>query len=402
MLFSVICRCGKRVVGSEAMAGEPAQCSCCGQMLVFPGGGEPPAEDALPSSGASPEACASSAQSQAPAPRPARDYLYWVLLAALFPLLTTLFGKDEESFVDRLARTVSEHPELRARVEKLLQDPDATLDELLVTLPGQRLDDNALLPRKARTQWWYATLSVVLFLLLVRWLFAREPTRIWTLLLTAFFTSTVGIGFLFLMEGVFEPPFRRALEPDRSFFINLLGYTWGVGLCEELCKALPILWYVRRRATWQGACLWGMASGVGFGVAEGISYSSVLYNGISGADAYVSRFVSCVALHAVWSASVGITIFQCRRLVRGALGTLFHDGVFQWQELVLPLLRVLGVAMVLHGSYDALLNKNYVAPALLVALCSFAWMGWQIETCREREDRRLAAPATSDKVSVPA
>ena len=59
---------------------------------------------------------------------------------------------------------------------------------------------------------------------------------------------------------------------------------------------------------WRGACLLGLASGIGFGVSEGIMYSSTQYNGWSGSDIYIVRFVSCVALHAMWAASVGIAI----------------------------------------------------------------------------------------------
>ncbi|HEY1859355.1 MAG TPA: PrsW family glutamic-type intramembrane protease, partial [Gemmataceae bacterium] len=196
----------------------------------------------------------------------------------------------------------------------------------------------------------------------------------------------------FALEGLVESAFRRALDPERSLFVNFFGYTLGVGLCEELCKALPLLWYVRRRerATWQGACLWGMASGVGFGVAEGITYSAQLYNGVMGPEPYITRFISCVTLHAVWTASVGLTLYHCRGMVRHAVGDVLYEGVFHWSELVWPLLRVLGVAMVLHGSYDALLTKDMIAPALLVALISFAWLGWQIETCREVDDLRAA------------
>jgi hypothetical protein len=45
--------------------------------------------------------------------------------------------------------------------------------------------------------------------------------------------------------------------------------------------------------------LWGMASGIGFGIAEGIMYSGRYYNGVAGADIHYVRFLSCVALHAI-------------------------------------------------------------------------------------------------------
>jgi RsiW-degrading membrane proteinase PrsW (M82 family) len=384
MAIAVCCPCGKRVIGSEDMAGVEAQCPLCRRWLVFPGGTEetdPTADPAHIESATTPTA-------PAPQERSPRDYLYWVLLLALLPLCREIIRDNEPTLIDRLTRTVQAHPELRQRVEDLVKDPNATLDQLLAVLPDGRIDDVAHLPRDSMRHWWYATAAALGYLLLLHFLFAREGTNPALLLLIGLFTSTIGVGFLFVIEGVLESPFRRALDPDRSFLVHFLGYTWIVGLCEEMCKALPLLWYIRRRErpTWQGACLWGMASGVGFGVAEGITYSSGVYNGIAEVGQYVVRFISCVALHAVWSASVGLTIFHCRRVVRRASGAVLHGAVFHWQELIWPVLRVLGVAMVLHGLYDALLTHGLIAPALLVALCSFAWLGWQIETFREKQD----------------
>jgi RsiW-degrading membrane proteinase PrsW (M82 family) len=54
----------------------------------------------------------------------------------------------------------------------------------------------------------------------------------------------------------------------------------------------------------------GLLSGIGFGVSEGIHYSSDFYNGVLGADVYCVRFISCVALHAVWSGSAAVFIFR--------------------------------------------------------------------------------------------
>ena len=124
---------------------------------------------------------------------------------------------------------------------------------------------------------------------------------------------------------------------------------------------------------WRGACLWGLASGIGFGVSEGIMYSSRHYNGLSGVDIYLVRFISCVALHAMWSASVGIAI---------ARNVEEYDGVEDAGGFGLFMLRVMAVPMVLHGFYDTLLKKDMNVWALVVALMSFAWFAWHIELAR--------------------
>ena len=124
---------------------------------------------------------------------------------------------------------------------------------------------------------------------------------------------------------------------------------------------------------WRGDCLWGLASGIGFGVSEGIMYSARFYNGILGADIYLVRFISCVALHAMWSASVGIAI---------ARNVDAYEGVDDFWSFLLFMLRIIAVPMVLHGFYDTLLKQNMNGWALAVALLSFGWLVMHIEMAR--------------------
>src|SRR5207248_2459282 len=99
-----------------------------------------------------------------------------------------------------------------------------------------------------------------------------------------------------------------------------IGFTCGVGLCEELCKAAPLLLHYHNKAeyTWRTAMLIGLASGIGFGVSEGITYSSDFYNGIDTGGIYLVRFISCVALHAVWSGAAGIVAFRTQNHLQNA------------------------------------------------------------------------------------
>src|SRR5262249_55514416 len=125
----------------------------------------------------------------------------------------------------------------------------------------------------------------------------------------------------------------------------------------------------------RGAAIWGLASGVGFGVAEGVMYSSDFYNGVSGAETYVMRFVSCVGLHAVWSAAVAIEVHAHPKE---------SQGIRRWPEYAAALLRVAWIPMILHGLYDTLLKKDLNLVALAVAVASFAWLVVQIERARKR------------------
>jgi RsiW-degrading membrane proteinase PrsW (M82 family) len=403
-MLVVTCPCGKQVYGSEAMAGESAQCMTCRRMVNFPAppGQKQPAappvtpldlgldllgEAVAPSQLA--EKTPTPAAEQAVEPSGRRlpcEWVYWLFLLTLAPLVLTLFH-DKDDIKKRLERTVAAHPEIKQRFEELKNDPQANVEDLFKLLPGRRIDERALLPRDSQNHWLFAGLSITGFFVVVGLVMAWRVTSSWMLVLAGLFTATFGIGFLLLLQDYMSGMYVLVDTPDDNFLIKLVGFTFGVGLCEELSKALPVLFYIRtfKRATWRGACVWGMASGVAFGVAEGLLYSATKYNGVSGADTYLMRFLSCVTLHGLWSASVGITIFHARKLVGQVLGAMLYGGDWTRSEVALAALRVLGVAMALHGLYDTFLTVDMIPMALLIALFSFAWLGWQIEDSREKD-----------------
>ena len=127
-------------------------------------------------------------------------------------------------------------------------------------------------------------------------------------------------------------------------------------------------------------------SGVGFGVSEGITYSTDYYNGMEGPGMYLVRFASCVALHAIWAASVGIMLYKKQ--------VMFSGPMTFWDWLA-RIIVVIAVPMVLHGLYDTLLKTRYEALALAVAAASFAWLAFQIERTRVKEDRLIAQYAAA-------
>lgn len=383
-MLTVTCDCGKTVYGSEVMAGQDVQCFKCRRMVTLPGG-VPKAVAAVRVV----EEEEPQAEPVSPAPIPSRwrDSLYWVLLLALLPLVSVVLHEKDPTTLDRLQRAIDHDPALKTKVELLLESPHATLDKLLALFPGGRLDDLAHLPRHTNRHWLYAIWAGVGFFILIGIWMASGFAPSWKLLCAALFTATFGIAILFLFHDVIGHDKHLTLEAELGLIINLIGFTLIVGLGEEMVKALPIIFYLRtdKAPTLRGACYWGMASGVGFGLSEAISYATMQYNGIAQGDIYLIRYASCVALHAVWSASVGITLFQCRRMVGQVVNAVVYLGKLDKGELLWAIARVLGVAMFLHGAYDALLTQDQVIPALLVALVSFAWLGWQIETAREQE-----------------
>jgi RsiW-degrading membrane proteinase PrsW (M82 family) len=289
------------------------------------------------------------------------------------------------------------------------QDGTLTKDDLKL-IPDQRIE-GALLPLNSDAHWGFAALSALGFFSLLMFCFPGTSAKPKNLLLTALFTATLGIVFLLAIQWIaaftqgywvrgrgiavlifyilkfIGFSYNAALRPDTGFLLSFLGFTFGVGLCEEICKALPLLWWQQKHGlpSWRFAALLGLASGIGFGVSEGITYCSDYYNGVSTGGVYLVRFASCVALHAVWAASVAVGLFNLQYKV---------DTSEPW----LVAIRAALLPMVLHGLYDTLLKKEMDAYALATALASFAFLVWQIETARRRFGEE---EDTQDEVELP-
>lgn len=303
-----------------------------------------------------------------------REHIYWVLPLALLPLAFSL-GQPDDDTPDRFRSTLLGLPiELRLRVELAEQGLNASLDEVLAPLPGQRIQ-GALLSRATDCHWFIAIGAGVGMMALTLSMFRSPDTSLSVLIAVCLFTALVGYAILLSVEGLVAPTVHEVLEGQASFPLCLCASILGVGLFEELAKALPILWRVQRARPlcWRTACLWGLASGIGFGLAEGVHYSERVYNGLASIDAYLVRFISCVALHAIWAASAAIQI--ARR------GPALHD-THDPAAYAVALMQALAVPVVLHGLYDVLLQFQFHAAGLAVAMGSFGWLAWQIESAR--------------------
>jgi RsiW-degrading membrane proteinase PrsW (M82 family) len=427
MAISLTCSsCQKRLKAKDALAGKTVPCPHCGKMVTIPrSNAEEEAASYLLSDHEPEPEPGNHEEENVPRPRrrvaatPRQQpvapllpvlksdetpgwlrHLHWLLVLALIPLAVSLFEKDEseEELQARWRDTIeSAPPESQLKITLLVDEIDegkASEDELFALLPGKKLK-GAFLSRSSWAHWGMAAGAAVLFMAFFLLLSARggaEPTHI---LGSGLFTGTAGILLLFLLQFLAEATsgvvivgggilaiiswvlhviafsYRMAADPSNGFFLSFLGFTLGVGLLEELVKAIPLLLHYRQPSdqSWRGAFLWGLASGAGFGIAEGIIYSSSMYNGIHGPSIYVVRFISCVALHALWTGSVGITINQRQSLIQREMS---------WYEYIPPIFLMISVPMLLHGLYDTLLKKEMNAWALIVAALSFGFLALQI------------------------
>lgn len=317
-----------------------------------------------------------------PAPSPLR----WVFLITLLPLLFVTFRHDDPGA--RLRTELEKHPEIRQQVESA-QSIDEFYERLFSLLPDGRIP-GAFLPRTTAFHWVFAATSAVLFAVLLGLVFekglatprgaggvAAAMGTLGVLLLLGFqwlaewtqdyVVTGGGLGALvFWAIKAIGFAYRAAVDPSTGFWPSFAGFTFGVGMCEEAVKLLPLYMAFRRGLAFdmRGAAFWGLASGIGFGISEGVHYASNYYNGICGPDIYVVRFVSCAALHAVWSATAAISLWRDNAEI------VDSGGVFTWVHATMG--AIIPV-MFLHGLYDALLKLDYDAGALAVAVASAAW-----------------------------
>ena len=98
----------------------------------------------------------------------------------------------------------------------------------------------------------------------------------------------------------------RAMADSKQFFFRFIGMFFAAGIPEEICKAAVIFWLVRRKGVVcvpQTIVLYGLFSGLGFGINEGVCYQLGI-NREQGVDsAYflnILRLTSLPFLHATW------------------------------------------------------------------------------------------------------
>lgn len=132
------------------------------------------------------------------------------------------------------------------------------------------------------------------------------------------FTAFVGIPMLLFFQQV--PPFSAFYAVIGAGMIpRMIGFVLGVGVLEELCKALPVYLFLLRPGKLQDpltSAFYGATSGLGFAMAEGATYSLLYRFSLTRGDLDVSsyviantiRFVSLPLFHAILAGIVGYFI----------------------------------------------------------------------------------------------
>jgi RsiW-degrading membrane proteinase PrsW (M82 family) len=208
-----------------------------------------------------------------------------------------------------------------------------------------------------QTAWGFGLYFAITWLIVLS--FCMRPEKVNYELLLAVWVTTAVLGVAVVLYGQKLPlisALYAATEQDNPIG-RWLGFTLGVGPLEEAAKALPLYVFIYRgymlrgeHRTYQPHTLAfiGAASGLAFGVNEGVLYANRYAHGLAQAGIsyetmgeYVSvqilRFISLPLLHACWSGIVGYFMGLA------ALHTTAPRAL---------VLTGLAIAAVLHGTYD--------------------------------------------------
>lgn len=194
-----------------------------------------------------------------------------------------------------------------------------------------------------------------------------------------FFTGIISISLLLLLQQV--PPWTTLYSMARSNLlpVRALGMFLGVGINEELCKAAILFWLVRRPGKLlipQTVVFYGMMSGLGFGIYEGVSYQQTL-NREQGVDfAYflnIARLTSLPFLHAIWTGIAGYflsfsSLVPQKRyglwVLAIAIPALFHAvyNTFGWGLIGLGAALLSVILLMSYLSNCVQMQKHLTAP----------------------------------------
>jgi len=334
---------------------------------------------------------------------PRKEARMWFFALTLLPLLfftvfpapsimeRILAAQDElESAENAAAKEGAPKPVFADDEEADLANVDHR--SVLRHLPDGKLP-GAHLSVDSYVHWLYALLASLFFLGGVAILFPTGDAKPGHLIAVGAATGTIGILALIVFQWIalaargwvvfgasilvlifwiiqfISWSYLAGYMTDGPFMVQWLGFTFGVGLCEEFVKAFPVLcliWSARRSLDWRSMRAWGLASGVGFGISEAIHYCGEFYNGVSGGDAYLIRFFTCVGFHALLTAGSALLLFNNADEVSDR----------EWYGVLGNVVFYLMPAMLMHGLYNTLVTRDMVLAAFFVGVASFVWVIW--------------------------
>ena len=176
-------------------------------------------------------------------------------------------------------------------------------------------------------------------------IFPARGVRVSTSVFCFIGTTAISISMLMLLYQI--PGMGKLLFWAQSddLSLRLVGFLFGVGLPEELCKLVMVYVLSRRADEYSPRIMlyYGLMCGLGFGIYEGVSYQlerNFLLASTPGEYLFLNllRLTTTPMLHAMWT---GIAAF------------LFAFAVHFPKRKVAFGIACVGIPALMHGGYDA-------------------------------------------------
>lgn len=150
-------------------------------------------------------------------------------------------------------------------------------------------------------------------------------------------------------------PLYALTDDEDGFLSRLIGFTFGVGVFEEFVKLLPVYLLLRKSKQPlipQTVVFYGLMSGIGFGVFEGVIYQLTVNNQLDYSTSFfmnIARLTCLPFLHSIWA---GISAYF-----------LAFSFLYPKNRRSMWILAIL-IPAILHGLYDTL---GWSIPGLFIS-----------------------------------
>jgi RsiW-degrading membrane proteinase PrsW (M82 family) len=178
-----------------------------------------------------------------------------------------------------------------------------------------------------------------------------------------FITQILIFVFVDILKIPNVHPLYALTDPKMGLLSRFIGFTFGVGLFEESVKLIPVFLIVRNSKVPlipQTVVFYGLMSGIGFGVFEGVIYQLTVNAKLDYSSSFfmnIARLTCLPFLHSIWA---GISSYF-----------LAFSFLYPKNRHSLWILALL-IPSLLHGLYDTLgwsilgLIVSYLGVTLLV------------------------------------
>jgi RsiW-degrading membrane proteinase PrsW (M82 family) len=237
--------------------------------------------------------------------------------------------------------------------------------------------------------WAMALYFSTLWALFFHYAFPTPDAELRTAALCFFTTGLLAVGALLLAYRVWPLTEVSVLVKSEDVLLRWIGYIFGVGVPEEVCKALVLFILLWRNGPQrpQALLFYGLISGLGFGIYEGVKYQTqqnfefaIRASGQPGArfaaEYYLLNLVRLTTLpflHAIWTGMAGYFIG--------------FAGQFRDRKRGLILVAI-ALPAFLHGTYNSFGDAIGILIALISVLALNLYLATTVEFERLLHQRR--------------